>query len=238
MVPVSSGRWPLTQTRTWRRWTFGTTMLLSCGARGELVDPGPPLETETLNADDLCAPPEPVVCPEVRLTDLPVGPGDGPCVDSADCHPRAACVASTCRPFADVEVTLCVHQTAFVGPHCDGANFVHGVLLKTPQPGSFSDDRFPFGQALGTDTPGCAVTFPTDKGCFAVGLDDLIFDGVLACPELADGHLDPGTWPFYAYHWHVGTRAQILERLDAGCFDVPENSTIGHRSTLSIWGPR
>jgi hypothetical protein len=193
---------------------------------------------ESPNPDEVCPQPEPVVCPEVRLTTMPVGTGDGPCAHSMDCDPGSACIGGSCRPFKDVDVTLCVHQTAFVGPHCDGANLVHGVSLDTPRSGTHYDDRFPFSEGVYLESPSCAVTFANDN-CFAVPLWNLIYDGVVASPLLPDRLLVPrGGWDSAFHQWHVGTRSAILERLDAGCFYVPERSTIGHRSTLSIWGPQ
>ena len=238
MVPMNRWNGHMRTRLSRNRLLFVAATLVSCGERDRLIDPGPPLET---HADEVCPSPTPIDCPEVRLTDGPTEPGEGRCEQSTDCHPSSACIAGTCHRFAEVDVTICVHQTAFVGPHCDGLNFVHGVLLHSPQPGDGIFTNFSFSEFLWADTPGCAVVFPTDRSCFAVNLHDLIYDGMIAGPYLAEYELVAGNFKWgYPTHlqWHAGTRTQILERLDAGCFDVPENSTIGHRSTLSIWGPQ
>ncbi len=91
-----------------------------------------------------------------------------------------------------------------------------------------------------TAAPRCAATFAEGEACVVAPLDRLIYDGVVASPIIESGPVDvPISWGFIAYYpGHLGARAEILERLDAGCFDVPENNTVGHRSTLSIWGPQ
>jgi hypothetical protein len=173
---------------------------------------------------------------------VPAGPGDGACVQSADCLPNAACILNTCRPFDEVDVTICVHQTAFTGHTCAGANLVRGVVLVTTADGGARDG--PYGlwefEHMFTAAPRCTATFAEGDACVVAPLDRLIYDGVVASPIIGSGAIDvPSSSGLVAYFpGHLGARAEILERLDAGCFDVPENNTVGHRSTLSIWGPQ
>jgi hypothetical protein len=192
----------------------------------------------------VCPPPPKVTCPETRWTQPPIGPGDGPCDDSVDCLPDAACIANTCRPFSEVDVTICVHQTAFSGPTCGGANLVHGVHLYTSANGGAvtgSNEVWRFENSWSTDPPRCAAVFVDGEACAVAPLDRLIYDGVIASPIVEGGPVFADYLGLLSvdYHaGHLGSRADILERLDAGCFDVPENNTVGHRSTLSIWGPQ
>ena len=240
---------------------FAVTLLAGCSNKGGSdapppdVDPttpytaamaksaaGTPSDTAGTSLPDTCPLPPAVTCPATRLTRLPAGPGDGACVQSSDCRPNAACILDTCRPFDQIDVTICVHQTAFSGDTCEGANLVRGVALTTTAYGGANDG--PYGlwrfEHTFTATPSCAATFAEGEACVVAPLDRLIYDGVVASPIVESGPVDvPTSFGIIAYDpGHLGARAEILERLDAGCFDAPENNTVGHRSTLSIWGPR
>jgi hypothetical protein len=256
MTSIAARRLPA---RVARGWVLPVTLFVGCANKGESETPDEDasrsttaMTAETAEAasdtagtgplPDACPLPPDVPCPATRLTRVPAGPGDGACVQSVDCLPNAACIQQTCRPFDEIDVTICVHQTAFTGHTCGGANLVRGVVLSTTADGGAYDG--PYGlwkfEHTFTAAPRCAAAFAEGEACVVAPLDRLIYDGVIASPIIESGPIDVSSaWPQIAYFpGHLGTRAEILERLDAGCFDVPENNTVGHRSTVSIWGPQ
>jgi hypothetical protein len=262
MVPMTSIAARRLPVRVARGWVLPVTLFVGCANKGESETPDEDasrsttaMTAETAEAasdtagtgplPDECPLPPDVPCPATRLTRVPAGPGDGACVQSADCLPNAACIQQTCRPFDEIDVTICVHQTAFTGHTCEGANLVQGVVLVTPASGGADDG--PYGvwyfQHWFTAAPSCATTFAEGEACVVAPLDRLIYDGVVASPIRRSSGIPvaigvPADYITAYLPGHLGARAEILERLDAGCFDVPENNTVGHRSTVSIWGPQ